>query len=157
MKAITLYEPWASLFGPMNEKEFETRSWPTDYRGWLAVHASKNAEYLYLCTQEPFRSVLAKRGLRPGDLKKHLGCILAVGKLVDCMPTRNVRSQLTPQEAALGDFSNGRYAWKRGLMIPLPEPIPVRGMQRLWDVPPEVVQNIREQVKAMRSTGASLT
>ncbi len=42
MKAISLWQPWASAIGPHPEqKHLETRSWQTPYRGWLAIHAAK--------------------------------------------------------------------------------------------------------------------
>ena len=36
MKALTVYQPWASLIA-LGEKKIETRSWPTNYRGPLAL------------------------------------------------------------------------------------------------------------------------
>jgi hypothetical protein len=38
MKAITLWQPWASFVG-LGVKTIETRSWSTRYRGPLAIHA----------------------------------------------------------------------------------------------------------------------
>lgn len=38
MKAITLYQPWASLVA-VGAKPFETRGWGTSHRGELAIHA----------------------------------------------------------------------------------------------------------------------
>ena len=40
IKALTLWQPWASLIA-WGEKQYETRSWSTEYRGLLAIHASK--------------------------------------------------------------------------------------------------------------------
>jgi activating signal cointegrator 1 len=40
MKALTLTQPWASLVA-IGAKKIETRSWSTDYRGPLAIHAAK--------------------------------------------------------------------------------------------------------------------
>jgi len=40
MKALTLTQPWASLVA-IGAKRIETRSWPTNYRGPLAIHAAK--------------------------------------------------------------------------------------------------------------------
>ena len=40
MKAISIHQPWASLIA-FGEKRFETRSWKTDYRGPLLIHASR--------------------------------------------------------------------------------------------------------------------
>lgn len=39
MKALTLWQPWASLVA-LGAKTIETRSWSTRYRGPLAIHAS---------------------------------------------------------------------------------------------------------------------
>ena len=38
MKALTLWQPWASLVGPA--KTIETRGWYTNYRGPIAIHAA---------------------------------------------------------------------------------------------------------------------
>lgn len=40
MKAITIREPWATLMA-IGAKQIETRSWPTNYRGPIAIHAAK--------------------------------------------------------------------------------------------------------------------
>lgn len=40
MKMLTLHQPWASLIA-CGVKTIETRSWPTSYRGPLAIHAGK--------------------------------------------------------------------------------------------------------------------
>ena len=40
MKAITLWQPWASLIA-CGAKKYETRSWATRYRGPIAIHAAK--------------------------------------------------------------------------------------------------------------------
>lgn len=39
MKALTLWQPWASLIA-VGAKTIETRSWSTTYRGPLAIHAA---------------------------------------------------------------------------------------------------------------------
>jgi len=50
MKAITLYQPWATLVA-LGKKKIETRSWKTDYRGPLAIHVAKKftGEQRMLC------------------------------------------------------------------------------------------------------------
>ncbi len=40
MKAITIWQPWASLLA-CGAKQYETRSWATSYRGPIAIHAAK--------------------------------------------------------------------------------------------------------------------
>lgn len=39
MKAITIWQPWATLL-PLGVKLYETRSWATSYRGPIAIHAA---------------------------------------------------------------------------------------------------------------------
>lgn len=39
MYAITLYQPWASAV-VLGLKQYETRSWPTNARGIVAIHAA---------------------------------------------------------------------------------------------------------------------
>lgn len=64
MKAVTLTQPWATLVA-IGAKQIETRSWPTNYRGPLAIHAGKGPSTIgwpqlnHICNRtEPFRSVL---------------------------------------------------------------------------------------------------
>jgi len=45
MKALTISQPYASLIAS-GEKWVENRSWPTGYRGPLAIHAGKGTQYL---------------------------------------------------------------------------------------------------------------
>ena len=39
MKALTIWQPWASLL-VSGQKKYETRSWATSYRGPIAIHAA---------------------------------------------------------------------------------------------------------------------
>lgn len=43
VKALSLYQPWASLMS-MSKKKFETRTWGTSFRGLVVIHASKTLE-----------------------------------------------------------------------------------------------------------------
>ena len=47
MKAITIWQPWASLLA-CGGKRFETRSWATSYRGPIAIHAAAPSIYRIL-------------------------------------------------------------------------------------------------------------
>lgn len=87
MKALSLTQPWASLVA-IGEKQIETRSWSTIYRGTLAIHAAKGfpTDARRLCAlQEPFRSVLMKAGFNVTGPNKAdfmpLGVIVAVCEL----------------------------------------------------------------------------
>ena len=86
-----------------------------------------------------------------------LGALIAVAELTACHriyefwvagnlfyesdypgPNRST-FRLTNQELALGDFSPGRYGWVLANVRRLPEPIPWRGQQGLFNVPVELL------------------
>jgi hypothetical protein len=89
MKAITLYQPWATLVA-MGKKRIETRSWSTNYRGPLAIHAGKNRMYITgahsIIGQEPFRSALLDDQYGyPTYPDFSLGRVVATCELVGCL------------------------------------------------------------------------
>ena len=62
------------------------------------------------------------------------GVILATAELLDCIKiTKEYIATLTADELVLGNYTLGRYAWKLVNVRKLPEPIPARGRQGLWD------------------------
>ncbi len=81
MKLISLIQPWATLVAE-GYKRFETRGWYTDYRGPLAIHATKGhpdrgaLAYLSAKYPEVFRALQT--------LDEH-GKILAVAQLEGCV------------------------------------------------------------------------
>ena len=64
MKAITILQPFATLIAS-GEKHFETRSWKTDYRGPLLIHAGKGTQYMYLCEQKSFKNMGISKTIYP--------------------------------------------------------------------------------------------
>jgi len=133
MKAITLWQPWASLVVG-GYKKIETRSWDTNHRGWLAVHAAKreplDARTLGLINPY-FATCLDAMGYYPGMWPR--GVILGFVWLETTVPTKNILAELTRREKAFGDYSPGRFAWLLRHQGRLPKPVPVRGRQGLWN------------------------
>lgn len=145
MKALTILQPFATLIA-LSEKTFETRCWKTDYTGELYIHAGKGKQYLNLCDEEPFKSVLAKYKLNKDNLP--MGAIIAKTNLKECIPMKKFNhahtacilfSKMHPNiyikgnEIAFGDWDYGRYAWQLTEITPLETPIPMKGQQRLWN------------------------
>ena len=142
MKAITLYQPWASLIA-VGAKRIETRPWFTHYRGELAIHAGKTtpAWVWDLMSDKEFDAALtvAFPGVLERDLSGRIsvgqfptGVIVATCTLVDCVPV-NLVPVLTNGERMFGDYSPGRFAWMLEDIKPLAEPIPATGKQGLWE------------------------
>lgn len=159
MKAITLYQPYASLIA-VGVKTIETRCWFTPYRGPLAIHAAKTVPASWqlegeaLCAR--FKEQLGGKVL--GEKKSLFGgnvlpvaCIVAVAELYDCLPTDDTfdddgylfdaaadveerRVRAPDNDLLTGNFSEGRYGWMLANIRPLTNPVPVRGQRGLWDV-----------------------
>ncbi len=138
MKAITIWQPWASLIVE-GQKGYETRSWYTSYRGPIAIHAAKRPvekvleeinpsgmptfflEALYSIFGQYFKETLPTGG------------IVATAKLVDCIRiTEEFVKGLSFKEELFGDYTIGRYAWKLEGVKKIQRPIPVVGKQGLW-------------------------
>lgn len=149
MKAITLWQPWASFMVavPDPPKTIETRSWPTSYRGWLLIHAAKRPVYLHEW-ERPSRAELVGH-LRENysgqfhfdDVLRGLprGAILGAVFLTDCEPTPVSHVIVAPEEYMLGDFTRGRFAWRTHHPAKFTDPVPCTGHQRIWNVPNDVV------------------
>ena len=155
MKALSLWQPWATLMA-IGAKRIETRSWNMRYRGPLAICATKTwnrgvLDRLDDAVTEPDRD-------QPSDWKRilqelssagykdisqlPLGSILCVVDVVDCIPTPiivpryyNGPPLITAKEKAFGDYSQGRYGIVTKNVRRLPKPIPVTGKQGLFDIP----------------------
>lgn len=129
MKAITLHQPWASLIFT-GWKKFETRSWPTFYRGPLAIHAAKRHCPDIRC-DEPLGDLLIDEfgGHWAMDLPR--GAVIGTVDLVQCL---NVEAfDADAPEQLCGDWSPGRYAWKLENPHKFAVPIPASGAQGFWD------------------------
>jgi activating signal cointegrator 1 len=126
MKAITLEQPFASLVC-IGVKSIETRSWSTDYRGPLAIHA---ADISAQVVDSYYRSILFSAGLDPDKLPT--GKIVAVAHLVDCKEVITAQIPCYPQ-LAFSNFTPGWYALEFADIRPLENPISAQGSNRLWD------------------------
>ena len=140
MKALTLWQPWASLIA-WGEKQYETRSWPTAYRGPLAIHAGKQNDTEELLRLNSFyREAFERAGILTGcDIPQ--GGVLCIVDLVDVQQIREIDrgvlfgKMLDQKEENFGDYSHGRYAWKLENLRVLNDPIPAKGMQGFWEWP----------------------
>lgn len=134
IKTLTLWQPWASLMAE-GYKTVETRSWKTDYRGLLAIHAAKkNGEK----SQDMVELIALGNEHVPVPLEEMpYGAVVCVVNLVAIVPTQEViwlhPESLPAYEFDYGDYSLGRYAWITKQVYKFAEPVPAIGRQGLWD------------------------
>jgi hypothetical protein len=145
MKALSLWQPWATLIA-IGAKRYETRSWQTTYRGPLVICASKTwrSECDYAVRHVP---EIAK-ALKDASIQElPRGVAVCLVKLVDCQQTYRTiytgqpirwwagKEEIADADLPFGDFSPGRFAWGLELIRRIEPPFPVRGYQGLFDLP----------------------
>ena len=136
MKALTLWQPWASLCA-IGAKRFETRSWTTSHRGQLAIHSAKTTAHDHIAEYGLFRRILRAGGVDPDNMPH--GSVLAVFDEIQAVSISSEfireRIQSDPElehEMSFGDWQHGRFAWELNGRHELAQPIPARGRQGLW-------------------------
>ena len=130
MKVLSITQPYAELI-KNGTKEIETRSWKTNYRGKIYIHASstkipkaskENAELMKLTA----------------NAEMDYGKITCSADLVDCIEMtdsyiRNLK-EINYNEYVSGIYEVGRYAWILENVKVLDEPIKAKGNLGLWNL-----------------------
>jgi ASCH domain-containing protein len=78
MKILSIRKPWAYLI-TRGSKNIENRSWPTNYRGPVLIHASLKID----------KQLCVDHGLDPTKLET--GGVVGVAEIVDCVTTHRSR------------------------------------------------------------------
>jgi len=135
MKAVTIYQPYAELIA-RGEKRVENRSWRTDYRGPLAIHAG--------CSRAWLRSW--PRPFSPGELS--FGAIIAVAELTGCIHVEQLRGGLfaAQLDPAIAQHASGPWCFLLDGVRRLPRPIYCLGRQGFWRPADAVLAAIADQL-----------
>lgn len=143
MKCLTLIQPWATLWA-LGIKLFETRSWPTRYRGLLHIHAGKKVDDAgaELWNSELIQKELGKIAERYAPYRYvsfeslPRQCIIGTVDLVSCYAmTPDLITEATLLELACGDWKPGRFAWGgcSNNLWPADQFIDVKGQLGIWE------------------------
>lgn len=128
MKVLSIKEPWASLIKE-KKKSIETRSWKTNYRGTLYIHASSKT-----LSQKDWHTVKLLELLASKQMQ--YGHIIAKCQLVDCVYMDEAfldQIKQDPQEYLCGEYQIGRYAWILTDIEALDNPIAAKGHLNIWN------------------------
>ena len=123
MKALTVKQPWAQLIIE-GYKEYEFRSWKTNYRGKILIHAGKNLENEMLVRFQDYK------------LNYTLGAIVGEAELTDCiLVDENFNKKLKETNPTVYGRSNHveTYAWKLENIKKYSKPVPIKGKLGLWN------------------------
>jgi ASCH domain-containing protein len=119
-KALSVRQPWASMI-VWGLKTVEVRSWSTEYRGELYIHAAKRIDER------------AAELFELNDLP--LGCLLGSVQLagVDAF-TPGLWTELADEHLQVGPYQSGLYAWRMTDPQLFAEPIPYLGERGVFRV-----------------------
>ncbi|MCF6467326.1 hypothetical protein FAF44_02715 [Nonomuraea sp. MG754425] len=126
MKAITIWQPWSWAIAA-NLKPVENRTRATQHRGEIAIHAGKHWDEIGAADWRIMGAARSEVPLAADDPRFVFGAIIAVAELVDV-----TRAGPAPWAEP------GQVHWLLAGVRPLAEPVPCRGRQSLWEVPPDV-------------------
>ena len=125
MKVITIKQPFATLIAE-GLKEYEFRTWKTNYRGDILIHAGKSVDKKAM---EKFKCL---------NLNYPLGCIIAQVTLTDCVKVDDkIRNELNKKNALVYSGITKDLAWNgygfKVENIKKISPIYINGKLGLWD------------------------
>ncbi len=124
MKVITIKQPWATLIAE-GYKEYEFRTWKTNYRGPILIHAGKGIDKKDM---EKFKHL---------NLNYPSGCIIAKANLTDCIyVTDDMGKKLFEQDPLVynnltSNDWNG-YGFKLQNVTKISQ-VPINGQLGLWN------------------------
>lgn len=138
MKILSLWQPWASCVA-LSLKAYETRSWSTNHRGPLWIHAAKGGlrgrDLAKMQQDSWWKRILELLGVHSfEDLPR--GNVLCRVELVNVHRTDDVLDTIEAREQFLGDYAPGRYAWEFKKVLRVP-PVPVMGRQSIFAPSPD--------------------
>lgn len=146
MQAISLHQPWASLW-LTNSKVHETRAWAMKYRGWLAVHAAKRIPDYEGDLPEIFEGIVDSEFGEMWRSQLPRGAIIGAVHIVSCGATE--RAAVGPVDYHCGNYSPGRFAIKRDNIVILKTPIPEIGRQRYWNISSDICDELCREISRL--------
>jgi hypothetical protein len=153
MKALTLKHPWPWAICVLG-KRIENRTWRPGRQlpvgEWFAIHGGKwpvsrsDEENVYEEVYDlaidhgpdlDFEDIYA-------DARRHSGMVAV------CRFGGVVTESTDP-------WFEGPVGWRLDGLVVLPEPVPCKGAQGLWEIPEDVLSRVREQWVAAKAKGVA--
>lgn len=119
MKALTLWQPWASLIVD-GRKPDETRPRPWYYVGEFAIHAGQYVD----------REACVRFGYDPDTIPT--GAVLGTAHKTGCIKTPSPYAPPNPY----GNFDPNRFVYPVTNVKKFDTPVPAKGSQGVWEWEP---------------------
>lgn len=133
LPAITLYQPYASLFLlPAKPWETRPRPCPEKHLGeWVAIHAAASFAPKDWMSETLNEVCVAEFG-EEYEAALPRASVIGRVRLGDCVRTEIAARSLKASELATGDFTPGRWAWGKTDVVVFRTPIPAKGNRGWW-------------------------
>jgi len=163
-RALSIAEPWAYLIAA-GFKQLENRTWRTDYRGTIAIHASKATRNCYdeqlifeVCDLHPaiFKALDDER-IDGENQILHLGAIIGTVDIIDCVEYNGAIdadevfgrfNYLTADgpapELPVGAWAEGPHCFVLANPRRFARPIACAGKLSLWSLSPELQKAVTD-------------
>ena len=125
MKVITIREPFATLIKD-KVKIYETRSWKTNYRGEIYIHAAK-------AKSKASNASIASTYLKSRENPEHIICKCLLKNCIYMDENFINEVKKNKEEYNSGHYEVGRYAWQLEVIEVLEEPIYAKGQLDIWN------------------------
>lgn len=123
MRAITIKQPWASLICK-GIKDVENRTWKTNYRGRVLIHAGDSHKFKVELTDEQMKTAYSVIFEECRSGKISFGAIIGSTEIIDCV--KNHSSVWVEKDC---------WNWVLANPMLFPEPIPCKGRLSFWEYP----------------------
>ena len=123
MKVLTLKQPWATLVAE-GIKKYEFRSWKTNYRGKVLIHAGSGVDKKEL---DRFKNL---------NLEYPSKRIIAEVEIEDCLELDDELNNkiISENNIAYGKKYRTGYAWKIGNVKKIKSNKEIKGKLGLWNI-----------------------
>lgn len=141
MKTLSVHQPWASMI-VKGIKNIENRTWKTDYRGKILIHAgnTKVPNNIYGSIPGELYNALQNETLY-GNLDGNLGK-LPTGAIIGYVELKEILEPGVEFECATYDDGPEFYRWVLAEAYEFDEPIPAKGKLNLYDTPEITEDNL---------------
>lgn len=151
--ALTLHRPWAWCVAHAG-KPIENRDWrpPASVIGkWIAIHSGKSFDQDVAIKLRQSGIDVPGNGGPEGILcVAHLAGFVELENGVRRYPDGELGTKLRGIVERGERWLIGRFGWCFDQVIPLAEPVPCRGAQKLWQVPERETAVVRARFAAAR-------
>jgi hypothetical protein len=140
---LTVWQPWAWALAA-GVKDVENRDWqppPKAVGGFIAIHAGKTWDSEGYPGFVRMLAAASSAAEPPDPMRVAHGAIVGVARLLSV-----VRDSPSP-------WFCGPIGWQMGDAVAI-EPVPCRGDRKLWELPPDVLWEVRARYAAARAVRA---